>query len=67
MMSLSLADVLFWGAAVFALAMLRLLWLSERARWAVERTKNAHRAREREFLSARRRERGDATDGFGAG
>jgi len=59
MMSFSFGNFLFWGAAIFALAMLRRIWLSEKARRSVERERDEHFASEREFSRARQRERGD--------
>ena len=58
-MTFSFGNLLFWGAAIFALVMLRELWLSERAHRSVERARARHSASEREFARARRRERGD--------
>ena len=61
MMSLSFGNVLFWGSAIFAFAMLRRIWLSEKARRSIERERDEHFASEREFSRARQRERGDGT------
>ena len=58
-MSFSFGNLLVWGAAIFALAMLREIWLSERARRSAERVRNEHLASEREFARARQRDRGD--------
>ena len=59
MMSFSLGNILFWGSAIFALAMLRRIWFSEKARRGLERERDEHFASEREFSRARQRERGD--------
>jgi len=59
MMSFSFGTFLFWVAAIFALAMLRRIWLSEKARRSIERERDEHFASEREFSRARQRERGD--------
>ena len=59
MMSFSFGNILFWGSAIFALAMLHRIWLSERARRLIERERDEHFASEREFSRARQRERGD--------
>ena len=58
-MTFSIGTFVFWGAAIIVLAMLRELWLSERAHRSVERARAKHFTSEREFASARRRERGD--------
>lgn len=58
-MHFSLGTLLFWATALAALAMLRELWLSERARRLVVRARDEHWARERAFAGARRSERGD--------
>jgi hypothetical protein len=61
MMSFSFGNVLFWGSAIVAFAMLRKIWLSEKARRSIERERDEHFASEREFSRARQRERGDGT------
>ena len=61
MMSFSFGNILFWGSAIFALAMVRRIWLSEKARRSIERERDEHYASEREFSRTRQRERGDIT------
>lgn len=51
--------MLRWGVILFVLAMLREAWWSEKAHRSIERERNEHLAREREFGRARQRERGD--------
>lgn len=58
-MTFSFANLLMWGVAIVMLAMLRKIWLSERARRSVERARARHILNEREFARARQRERGD--------
>jgi hypothetical protein len=58
-MSFSFETLMFWGSAIFALAMLRRIWFSEKARRSIERDRDKHFASEREFSRARQRERGD--------
>lgn len=59
-MAFSFANLLIWSAALFALAMLRTIWLSERAHRALERARAVQLASEREFGRARQRDRGDS-------
>lgn len=59
MMTFSFGDLLFWGAAIFTLVLLRELLLSERARRRLERARANHFTSERAFARARQRERGD--------
>jgi len=59
MMSFSFGNLLFWGSAIFAFALLWRIWFSEKARRSIERERDEHFASEREFSRARQRERGD--------
>lgn len=58
-MTFSVGNLLFWGTAIFAVVMLRALWLSERAHRSAARIRNEHFTSERTFARARQRERGD--------
>lgn len=55
---LSFGTLLTGAACLFVFAMLRELWLGERAHRSAEREREAHLSREREFASARLREWG---------
>ncbi|HEX3422649.1 MAG TPA: hypothetical protein VHS33_04505 [Sphingomicrobium sp.] len=55
----SFGTLLVGFAILFALAMLARLWFSERAYRLTERERDEHFIKEREFASARLRERGD--------
>jgi tRNA A37 N6-isopentenylltransferase MiaA len=51
--------MLLGGSILLVLAMLREIWWSEKARRSIERARDEHLAKEREFGRARQRERGD--------
>jgi hypothetical protein len=59
MISLSFGDLLISGVVIFALAMLRQIWMSERARRSLEHEREVHLVSERLFGRDRLRERGD--------
>ena len=59
LLNLSAGTILTVGGAFFVLVMLRELWWSEKAHRSIERKRNEHLAREREFGRASQRERGD--------
>jgi hypothetical protein len=59
LLQLPSGTMLLGGSILFVLAMLREIWWSEKARRSIERARDEHLAKEREFGRARQRERGD--------
>jgi hypothetical protein len=59
LLQLSSGTMVLGGSILFVLVMLREIWWSETARRSIERVRDEHLAKEREFGRARQRERGD--------
>ena len=59
LLQLSSGTMVLGGSILFVLVMLREIWWSEKARRSIERVREEHLAKEREFGRARQRERGD--------